>query len=104
VTNVFTAARRIAQTGVLVAATATALSGCFTSTDDFKSDAESFIAEQVPPAVGAEFSSVTCDTPANQETGTRFACQAIDTDGGIWEFDNVIDARNEFTVNISRRP
>lgn len=103
-TVITVAARRIARTGVLMAATATALSGCFTTTADFKSDAESFIAEQVPAAVGTEFSSVNCDTPANQETGTRFACQAIDTNGGVWEFDNVIDARNEFTVNISSRP
>jgi hypothetical protein len=98
------ATRRIVHSGVLIAAASTVLAGCFTSTADFKSDAEEFIAEQVPPAVEAEFTSVNCDAPVDQQIGTRFACQAIDTDGGVWEFDNVIDAENEFTVNISSRP
>ncbi len=80
------------------------LASCFTSTADFKSDAETFIAEQVPPAVETTFTSVNCDAPVDQNVGTRFACQAIDDAGGIWEFDNVIDAEGEFTVNISRRP
>jgi hypothetical protein len=87
-----------------VVCSAVCLASCFTTTADFKSDAETFIAEQVPPAVETTFTSVNCDAPIDQNIGTRFACQAIDADGGVWEFDNVIDAEGEFTVNISRRP
>ena len=83
---------------------AVALSGCFTSTGDFKSKAEKSIAERVAPEGEAEFTSVNCDEPLDQQVGTRFACQAIDTGGGVWEFDNVIDAEGEFTVTISQRP
>lgn len=83
---------------------ALALSGCFTSTADFKSDAEAFITERVAPEVGATFTNVNCVAPLDQQVGTRFDCSAVDTDGGVWEFDNVIDVENEFTVNISRRP
>ncbi len=87
-----------------VCATVTALTGCFTSTADFRSDAETFITERVAPEVGAEFTRVNCDEPLDQQIGTRFACQAIDADAGVWEFDNVIDAEGEFTVNIAQRP
>ena len=89
---------------VIAAGSTAVLAGCFTTTADFKSDAETFIAERVAPEVAAEFSSVNCDQPIDQEIGTRFACQAIDADGEVWEFDNEIDAEGEFTVNISRRP
>lgn len=87
-----------------VAGATVSLAGCFTSTADFKSDAEAFIVDQVAPQVDTTFTSVNCDAPLDQTVGTRFACQAIDDVGGIWEFDNVIDAAGEFTVNISRRP
>ena len=80
------------------------LSGCFTSTADFKSDAEAFIEGEVAAQVDTTFTSVNCDEPIDQAVGTRFACQAIDADGAVWEFDNVIDAQGEFTINISRRP
>jgi hypothetical protein len=80
------------------------LASCFTSTADFKSEAESFIAEQVPEQIGTTLTNVDCVAPVNRDIGTRFACQAIDEAGAIWEFDNVIEAEGEFTVNISRRP
>ncbi len=89
---------------VSVALAGVSLAGCFTSTADFKSDAETFIVDQVAPQVDTTFSSVNCDEPLDQAVGTRFGCQAIDATGGVWEFDNVIDAEGEFTVNISRRP
>jgi hypothetical protein len=88
----------------LVASSTVGLAGCFTSTADFKSDAETFIVDQVAPHVETTFTSVNCDEPLDQTVGTRFACQAVDADGGVWEFDNLIDADGEFTVNISRRP
>ena len=83
---------------------ALALSGCFTSTADFKTKAEKSIAERVAPEVEAEFTSVNCEEPLDQQVGTRFSCQAIDADGDVWKFDNVIDAEGEFTVTISQRP
>ncbi len=87
-----------------VACSAVCLAGCFTSAADFKSEAETYIADQVAAAVETAFTSVNCDAPIDQNVGTRFACQAIDDAGGIWEFDTVIDVEGEFTVNISRRP
>jgi hypothetical protein len=80
------------------------LASCFTSASDFKSKAETVIVDQVGPEVETTFTSVSCEAPINQNIGTRFTCQAIDDAAGVWEFDNVIDAEGEFTVNISRRP
>ena len=80
------------------------LASCFTSTADFKSDAETFIVEQVLEQIGTTLTSVNCVAPVDQNIGTRFTCQAIDDSGAIWEFDNVIDGDGEFTVKISRRP
>ncbi len=95
--------RLISSTLCTVAATLT-VAGCFTSTSDFKSDAESFISNQVATDVGAEFASVNCEPPVDQQVGTRFGCEAIDAAGDVWEFDNVIDAKGEFRVTIARRP
>ena len=83
---------------------AAVLAGCFTTAKDFQKDAERFILESVGPELDATFQSVACDQPLNQDVGTRFNCSAIDAAGGVWEFDNLIDAPGEFTVNISRRP
>lgn len=80
------------------------LAACFTSTADFKVDAEAFIADKVAAELDVVFESVNCDSPLDQDVGTRFACAAITLDGGVYEFDNVIDEPGEFTVNISRRP
>jgi hypothetical protein len=80
------------------------LAGCFTSTADFKSDAEAFIADQVAAELDVVLESVNCDAPLDQDVGTRFACTAISEDGGLYEFDNVIDEPGKFTVNISRLP
>jgi hypothetical protein len=79
------------------------LAGCFTSTADFKSDAEVFIADKVAAELDVVFESVNCDPPLDQNVGTRFACTAISDVGGVYEFDNVIDEPGKFTVNISRR-
>jgi hypothetical protein len=89
---------------LLIGASAVPLSGCFTSTADFRRDAENYISNAVAEAVGTTFQDVTCVEPTSQSIGTRFTCSAIDADGAVWEFDNVIDAENEFTVNVSRRP
>ena len=88
--------------GAVVAATF--LGGCFTSTADFATDAEDFIAESVAAELDVEFVSVACDEPERQDVGTRFACTAVDRDGDTWTFDNEITDDNEFTVNLDRRP
>ena len=80
------------------------LTGCFTSTADFKSDAEAFITDKVGTELNVVFESVNCDSPLDQEIGTQFPCTAITVDGRLYEFDNVIDEPGEFTVNIARRP
>lgn len=80
------------------------LTGCFTTAADFRRDAEAFIREQVGPELDVTFQSVTCVDPVDQEVGTRFTCSALDDQGGVWEFDNLIDAPNEFTVTIADRP
>ena len=85
-------------------AAAVVLGGCFTSTADFAADAEDFITETVAPELDVEFVSVDCDEPERQDIGTRFACTATDSSGGVWTFDNEITAENEFTVNVDRRP
>lgn len=87
-----------------IAAASCLLTACFTTAADFKRDAETFIADRVAPELGTTFESVTCVQPVDQDVGTTFTCSALDADGGVWEFDNVIDAPGEFTVNISRRP
>lgn len=89
---------------LLVGAATVVLGGCFTTTADFKRDAEAYIAADVADAVGATFESVTCQQPVDQDVGTRFTCSAIDDAGQVWEFDNEIDAPGEFTVNLSKRP
>ncbi|NND73595.1 MAG: hypothetical protein HKN44_01180 [Ilumatobacter sp.] len=86
------------------AAACTLLAGCFTTSADFRRDAETFIRDSVAPELDTSFQSVSCTKPVNQDVGTRFACEALDAEGGVWEFDNVIDAPGEFTVNVSRRP
>lgn len=90
--------------GVAVLAASTALAGCFTSTADFATDAEEFIAGTVAEQLQVDFVEVTCDEPEAQEVGSRFTCTATDGDGGTWVFDNEITDDNEFTVNVDRRP
>lgn len=80
------------------------LAGCFTTAADYQRDAEAYIETDVAAALEVTFDDVACVRPENQDVGTRFSCSALDADGGVWEFDNVITAENEFEVNVSRRP
>lgn len=89
---------------LLVFASAALLSACFTTTADFSADAERYIETSVAEAVEVEFVVVECDEPLSQDVGTRFACTATDSEGGEWVFSNEISAKNEFTINIDRRP
>lgn len=86
------------------------LSGCFTTTADFRSDAETFIVENAElrnalfPETDATIASATCAEPANQDEGTTFPCTATDSNGGTWEFEIVISGSAEYDVNVARRP
>lgn len=95
--------RRYLRLGLL-GGVAVGLSACFTTAEDFKSNAEDFITDSVAAELGATFTDVNCVAPVDQQIGTRFVCSAIDANGDVWEFDNVIDGENRFTVDISRRP
>lgn len=87
-----------------VAGSSVLLASCFTSTADFKRDAEVFIRDEVAAQLDTTFQSVTCVQPVDQEVGTRFTCSALDADSRVWEFDNLIDEPGEFSVSVSRRP
>ena len=92
---------------VLVAACSLfVLAGCFTTTADFKNDAEDFILEndELVDGLGTTFASATCQEPDNQDTGTTFPCSAIDVEGRTWEFEIEITGSNEYAVNVSRFP
>jgi len=86
------------------------LSGCFTTTADFQTDAENFIVEndELRDAAFADaestFVEATCSEPSNQDEGTRFPCTATDSSGGVWEFEIVITGSSEYEVNVARRP
>ncbi len=88
------------------ACSALVLAGCFTTTADFKNDAEQFILENegLAEGVGTGFTSATCQEPENQDTGTTFPCTAIDDQGRSWEFSIEITGSNEYEVNVSRFP
>lgn len=83
---------------------AAALSGCFTTSADFRSDTEDYIETDVADEIGVEFETVECEAPVSQDVGTAYSCTATDAEGGMWVFDNEISGKNEFTVNVGRSP
>jgi len=82
------------------------LSACFTSTADFRRDAETFIVEnqELSTALETTFVRSTCQEPPDQDVGTEFLCTAVDVDDRAWEFDIVITGANEYEVNLRRAP
>jgi len=99
----------VARVFALTAATATcavALSGCFTTTADFRDEAEQFIVEDSGIAESLEvgMTSATCEEPRDQEVGTVFACTAIDANGDQWGFDVTIADSDSIEVSVSERP
>lgn len=86
------------------------LAGCFTTTADFRNDAETFIEkdddlrEALFSGSDTAFETATCVEPVNQDEGTTFPCTAIDTAGETWEFEIVITGSSEYEVNVARRP
>jgi hypothetical protein len=88
------------------------LAGCFTTSDDYQSDAKQFIltdedlrAELFPAGGSAtQFSSAVCEDPQSQDPGTTFTCNAQDDAGRDWVFEITIEDSNGYSVNVSRRP
>lgn len=85
---------------------AVALSGCFTTTADFREEAEQFIVEDpgVADGLGVAITSATCDEPADQDVGTVFPCTAIDANGDQWGFDVTIVDSDSIELSVSERP
>jgi hypothetical protein len=85
---------------------ALALSGCFTTTADYREKAEKFIVEDegVSTELGVTLVSATCEEPADQEVGTTFACTGVDDTGASWGFDVEIAASNRIALSVSERP
>lgn len=83
-----------------------AAAGCFTSTADFREEAETFIVDEVsiPDEPDVSFPSATCEEPARQDPGTVFGCTAIDNDGATWTFDVTIEEDNRILVSVDDRP
>lgn len=82
------------------------LAGCFTTTADFKNDAEDFIVENenLSDSLEVAFTSATCQEPERQDVGTMFTCDAVDDQNRTWEFTIEITGENEYEVNVSRFP
>ena len=82
------------------------LSGCFTTADDFRTQAETFILEDesVADGLGVALVSATCDEPADQEVGTVFDCTAIDENGDEWGFEVAIAESDSIELSVSERP
>jgi hypothetical protein len=101
--------RSLVSATALVALTA-GIAGCFTTTADFRNDAEEFIEQNdelraaLFPDTDDSITSATCSEPPNQDEGTTFPCTATDTTGATWEFEIVITGSNEYEVNVARRP
>jgi hypothetical protein len=102
--------RAAGRTIVLVASLGLLLSACFTTTADFRKDAETFIVEDdelrtaLFPDSDTAFVSASCTEPADRDEGTTFPCTATDSNDDTWEFEIVITGSNEYEVNLSRAP
>jgi len=97
---------RPARWPALATLAALALSGCFTSTSDYREKAEEFIVEDagVADGLGVALVSATCEEPVDQEVGTTFACTATDENGDTWGFEVEIAESNRIELSVSDRP
>lgn len=93
-----------------LAVLAAGVAGCFTTTADFRNDAEEFIEQNdelrvaLFPDTDDSITAATCEEPPDQDEGTTFPCTATDTTGASWEFEIVITGSSEYEVNVARRP
>lgn len=94
----------------LLAVLAVGVTGCFTTTADFRKDAETFLVEDddLRTALFGDstdsFTTATCTAPPNQDEGATFPCTATDSTGATWEFEIVITGSSDYEVNVARRP
>ncbi len=97
---------RTARWPALATIAVLAMSGCFTSTSDYREKAEAFIVEDagVADGLGVALVSATCAEPVDQEVGTTFTCTAIDENGDTWGFEVEIAESNRIDVSVSDRP
>lgn len=86
------------------------VTGCFTTSADFRSDAESYLVEneRLRDAIFVDsdttFTTATCEDPANRDPGTTFSCSAVDSTGATWGFEIVITGSSSYKASVSRRP
>ncbi len=98
------------QATAALAMCSVAVAGCFTTTSDFRNDAETFIEtdqglrDAVFPDADTTFEKATCVEPENQNEDTTFPCTATDSNGATWEFEVVITGKSGYEVNLTRRP
>jgi hypothetical protein len=99
-----------ARSTLTLAALGLTLSACFTTTADFREDAETFIVDNddlraaLFPDSDTAFVTASCTDPADQDEGTTFPCTATDSNDETWEFEIEITGSNEYEVNLSRTP
>jgi hypothetical protein len=89
-----------------VLALAVTAAGCFTTTADFRDDAEEFIRtnEELRTKAGTTFDRATCEEPPDRAVGTTFPCRAVDAEGRTWTFEIEILGDSEYRVDVDRRP
>ncbi len=97
---------RTVVAGLGLSALVIAVAGCFTSTADYRDEAETFIVEgvSIPGEPDLSFPSAVCEEPARQDPGTVFGCTATDNQGGTWTFDVTIEEDNRIRVSVDDRP
>jgi len=90
-----------ARSGGCVVA-ALALAGCFTTTADFREEAETFIVEdpEVASLLGTTFVSATCVAPERQDVDEKFSCSATDELDRSWDFQATITGEGSFRVEV----
>ena len=75
------------------------VSGCSTSTRDFKDEAEKFLeSKDLAAEAGYTYRDARCETPASTTIGTQFACGATDNDGDDWTFIAEITGAREIVI------
>lgn len=97
------------QTALGSGALAVLSTGCFTTSADFRTDAERYIRtndrlREALLADGEIFTEVACDQPASRAVGETFPCRATDTTGAAWEFAVEITGTTDYQVTVSRAP
>lgn len=83
------------------------LAACSPSSTDFKTEGEKFIEKDdgdVATELGYTFSDASCEKPSDTDTGTTYACTAVDEAGDNWDFTVEITGKRELTVQGAYAP